>query len=104
MNETTIDALASANAGGENRGVNITWNDDNIESKYSNIATVTATREEFFFLFGTHQNWRGVEDGKSVEVQLSNRMVLSPYAAKRLLLILNQTVKAYEARFGEVKL
>lgn len=102
MSKDTIDAFA--NPGEEGRPpVNINWDDKNIDSKYSNIATVTATREEFFFLFGTHQNWRGVETGQPVDVQLSNRMVLSPFAAKRLLLILNQTVKAYESRFGEIK-
>lgn len=101
----TIEGLtAPANSEDGKQPVNINWNDKNIESQYSNIATVTATREEFFFLFGTHQNWRGAESGQPVNVELSNRMVLSPFAAKRLLLILNQTVKAYEERFGEVKL
>ncbi|WP_127145373.1 DUF3467 domain-containing protein [Pelagibacterium montanilacus] len=105
MSNDAIDPLAGANANADGKApVNINWDDKNIESRYSNIATVTATREEFFFLFGTHQNWRGVEGGQPVEVELSNRMVLSPFAAKRLLLILNQTVKAYEQRFGEVKL
>lgn len=103
MSKDTIDPLANAGEDGKAQ-VNINWDDRNIESKYSNIATVTATREEFFFLFGTHQNWRGIEGGQPVDVQLSNRMVLSPFAAKRLLMILAQTVKAYEGRFGEVKL
>ncbi|KKB08617.1 DUF3467 domain-containing protein [Devosia chinhatensis] len=101
---TTIEGLSATTTDENRQPVSITWNDKDIVSQYSNIATVTATREEFFFLFGTHQNWRGVEGGQPVEVELSNRMVLSPFAAKRLLMILNQTVKAYEQRFGEVKL
>jgi hypothetical protein len=103
MADTTLGTQNAPSLEGK-PNINITWNDDNIDSKYANIATVTATREEFFFLFGTHQNWRGAEDGKNVEVQLSTRMVLNPYAAKRLLMILGQTIKAYEGRFGEVKL
>lgn len=103
MAETTLGAQNPTTTDSRT-GANITWNDENIDSKYANIATVTATREEFFFLFGTHQNWRGVEENKSVEVKLSTRMVLNPYAAKRLMLILGQTIKAYESRFGEVKL
>ena len=103
MADTPLGTQNSTTADGKS-GINITWNDENIDSKYANIATVTATREEFFFLFGTHQNWRGAEEGKTVEVQLSTRMVLNPYAAKRLMMILGQTIKAYESRFGEVKL
>ena len=103
MADTTLGLQSPTGADGR-AGINITWNDENIDSKYANIATVTATREEFFFLFGTHQNWRGVEDGKNIEVKLSTRMVLNPYAAKRLMMILQQTIKAYESRFGEVKL
>ena len=103
MADTTLGLQSPTGADGR-AGINITWNDENIDSKYANIATVTATREEFFFLFGTHQNWRGIEDGKSVEVKLSTRMVLNPYATKRLMVILQQTMNAYESRFGEVKL
>lgn len=84
--------------------VDIKWDDANIESKYSNIATVTATREEFFFLFGTHQNWRGVQAGQELNVQLTNRMVLSPFASKRLLAILAETVRSYEERFGKIEI
>jgi hypothetical protein len=83
-------------------GVKIVWDDSDIASQYANIATATATREEFFLLFGTHQNWRGTEVSDKVNVKLSNRMVLSPFAAKRLLMVLNHSIKAYEERFGKI--
>jgi hypothetical protein len=83
-------------------GMKISWDDSDISSQYANIATATATREEFFLLFGTHQNWRGDERDKLVSVKLSNRMVLSPFAAKRFMLILQHSIKAYENKFGKI--
>ena len=86
-------------------GMSINWDDANIESVYANIGTATANREEFFLLFGTHQNWRGSEaEKKTVDVELSKRIVMSPFAAKRLAVILEHSLKAYEAQFGEIKL
>lgn len=82
--------------------VSITWDDSNISSEYANIATATANREEFFLLFGTHQNWRGNEESNELKVKLSNRMVLSPFAAKRLNLVLQQCISVYEERFGVI--
>jgi hypothetical protein len=84
-------------------GIKINWHDDNMASHYANIGTATANREEFFLLFGTHQHWRGdVSETKSVDVNLAHRIVMSPYAAKRLAIILNQSVKAYEDQFGKI--
>ena len=86
-------------------GMSINWDDAKMESVYSNVGTATANREEFFLLFGTHQNWRGnAAEAKTVDVELSKRIVMSPYAAKRLSLILQHSLKAYEDQFGEVKL
>lgn len=85
--------------------MSINWNDSKMESVYSNIGTATANREEFFLLFGTHQNWRGnAAERKSVEVELSKRIVMSPFAAKRLSMILAHSLKAYEDQFGKIEL
>jgi hypothetical protein len=91
-------------APGELNGVTITWDDSEMESAYANIGTATANREEFFFLFGTHQNWRGTpSETKAVEVKLAHRIVMSPFAAKRLAVILSQSIKAYEDQFGKIE-
>jgi hypothetical protein len=39
-----------------------------------------------------------------VTVALSDRIVLNPYAAKRLMHLLEQGLKEYESRYGELKL
>lgn len=85
-------------------GVSINWDDADMNSIYANIGTATANREEFFLLFGTHQHWRGtVQEKNSLDVKLSQRMVMSPYAAKRLAVILTQSIKAYEDQFGKIE-
>ena len=37
-----------------------------------------------------------------VRVKLSNRIILSPFAAKRLAMLLDSVVKQYETRFGGI--
>lgn len=80
----------------------ILWDDSKMNTSYANVCNVLGTREEITLLFGAHQAWRA--DQKEVRVMLSDRVVLNPYAAKRLLLMLEKGLKEYEAKFGELKL
>lgn len=85
--------------------VSIQWDDGNMESVYANVATATANREEFFLLFGTHKNWRGTQpQNGEVDVTLSKRIVMSPFAAKRMAAILNQSLEVYEKQFGKINI
>jgi hypothetical protein len=85
--------------------VSIQWDDSEMESVYANVATATANREEFFLLFGTHKNWRGKQpENGEVDVSLSKRIVMSPFAAKRMATILNQSLEVYEKQFGQIKI
>ena len=77
----------------------VNWDDSGMKSSYANVCNVTSTREEMTLYFGTNQTmYTGQE--KEVNVQLSDRIVLNPYAAKRLLILLNRVVGEYEKRFG----
>lgn len=87
----------------KNQSAAIKWDDSNLTVSYSNVVTTTATREEVSLLFGTHKNWHGTPS-KELHVQLSDRIILSPFAAKRLLQVLGQTLKDYEDRYGEINL
>lgn len=80
----------------------INWDDTTITSTYANIATATATREEFFLLFGIHQNWKGMPADGQLNVKLTQRVVLNPYAAKRLTKLLERSIAVYEERFGTI--
>lgn len=101
----TKDKTAASEQSSTINGMAVNWDDSKMVSSYSNIGTATANREEFFLLFGTHLNWRGgAAERKSIDVQLSQRIVMSPFAAKRLSMILEQSIKAYEEQFGQIKL
>jgi hypothetical protein len=79
-------------------GVRVHWDDAGMRSLYSNVCNVTGTREEIVLLFGVHQAWHsGV---KEVTVQLQERVILSPFAAKRMNILLTRVLREYESRFG----
>lgn len=76
----------------------VKWDDSNMKSSYANVCNVTSTREEVVLLFGMHQAWQSAQ--KEVTVQLTDRIVLNPFAAKRLVGLLGNLVNEYEKRFG----
>lgn len=80
----------------------IVWDDSVMKTSYANVCNVLGTREEITLLFGAHQAWRS--DQKEVKVTLSDRIILNPYAAKRLARMLEKGLREYEAKFGELKL
>ncbi len=78
------------------------WDDSKMTSTYANVCNVSSTREEVTMLFGTNQSWH---TGQSeLTVQLTNRIILNPFAAKRLAILLGNILREYEARFGELKI
>ena len=77
----------------------VKWDDAEMRTSYANVVNATSTREEITLFFGTNLTWNPAET-KSFSVRLNDRIVLSPFAAKRLLLLLAATVKEYETRFG----
>lgn len=73
----------------------------NLQSSYANVCNVSSTREEVVLAFGVNNVW---ERGQTnIQVQLTNRIVLNPYAAKRLAAVLNRVVAEYESKFGTLK-
>jgi len=76
---------------------------ENLKSSYCNMANVTSTREEVVLNFGVNQNWdqpSGSPGG--LEVDMQHRVILSPFAAKRLSDALTQLVRDYEDRYGRL--
>ncbi len=76
----------------------VVWNDADMRSTYANVCNVSSTREEVIVLFGTNQAWQGNE--AEVTVDLSDRIIMSPFAAKRLSMLLANVIAQYESRFG----
>lgn len=78
----------------------IKWDDSSIKRSYANTCNVAATREEFTLIFGNNQSFDQAQ--KELKIELTDRMVLSPYAAKRFLVLLESAVKSYEQKFGSL--
>lgn len=92
----------AADGDGQRAQTTVRWDDSKMTNAYANVCNVSSTREEMTLLFGTNQAWH---TGQSeLTVQLTNRIILNPYAAKRLSLLLGNVVKEYESRFGDLKI
>ena len=78
------------------------WDDSNMKSSYANVCNVMSTREEVVLMFGVNQAWHAGQ--KEVTIQLTDRIILSPHAAKRLSVLLGNLVKQHEERFGALNI
>ena len=83
-------------------GTKLKWDDSQMRSSYANVCNVTSTREEVVMLFGINQAWNRGQ--KEVVIQLTERIIISPYAAKRLTMLLENVMREYENRFGALNL
>jgi len=97
--------LSSANPSQPSQSINATptvqFDVSSLQSTYANVCNVSSTREEVVLAFGVNNVW---ERGQAnIQVQLTNRIVLNPYAAKRLAAVLNRVVAEYESKFGTLK-
>src|SRR5262249_42041583 len=68
---------------------------------YANFARVTATPEEVIIDFALNPNpfLAGRQD-----IQVSQRLIVNFYTAKRLWIALGQTIQRHEATYGSVEL
>ena len=85
------------------RAASVQWLDQNMQTNFANVVNVQSTREQFDLFFGTNQTWN-VTDKNSVAVNLSNRVILTPFAAKRLWTVLGNVLREHEARHGTLEL
>ena len=78
----------------------IKWDDSDMKTSYANVCNVSSSREEVTLLFGTNQTWHTGQ--QEFSIKLSDRIIISPFAAKRLLALLQNVVGQYEQRFGQL--
>lgn len=93
-------AKKESSNGGAETARKVNWDDSKLEAAYANVANVSCTREEVTLLFGTNQTWHAGQ--KDLTILLTHRIMLSPFAAKRMLMLLDATIKKYEATFGDI--
>lgn len=79
------------------------WDDSKMATHFANVVNIQSTQEQVDLFFGTNQTWN-VPNDRRVQVELSNRIILSPHAAKRLWMALGGVLETYEARHGELRI
>ena len=92
-NDKTIDVPAPP--------MRVHWNEQNLKSSYVNFANANSTREEVVLNFGLNNTWDRSQG--EPEVDLAHRIVMSPFAAKRLSELLVRLIGEYETRHGPLK-
>ena len=79
----------------------VKWHVEQLKSSYVNFANANSTQEEVVINFGMNNNWDRMAN--EVDIELTHRVVMSPFAAKRLAELLNKLVTQYESRYGALK-
>ena len=69
---------------------------------YANFCRGTLTPEEVILDIGFNTNAFGVKV-LDEDLEITNRVVMSPSTAKRMLMLLNDMLRRHEANFGEVE-
>lgn len=85
------------------REAQLAWDDRKMATSFANVVNIQSTREQVDLFFGTNQTWN-VSNDVPLSIELSNRVILSPFAAKRLSTALSTVIKEYEARYGALKI
>jgi hypothetical protein len=96
-------AMMAAAAGTPPKGEapRVRFDTSELKSSYCNVCNATSTREEVVLNFGINETWD--RDQSDVSVRLTHRIIVSPYAAKRLHDLLTKLMTEHEARYGEIK-
>ncbi|WP_108259002.1 DUF3467 domain-containing protein [Mangrovicoccus ximenensis] len=96
------DDYPHPNAAGESQTPKVVWDDSNMRMSYANVVNATSTREEVTLFFGVNKTWNASE--KEFHVALTDRIVVNPFAAKRLVMLLSGVLAQYEKRYGPLDL
>ncbi|MBN2568649.1 MAG: DUF3467 domain-containing protein [Deltaproteobacteria bacterium] len=76
----------------------IKWDGSKMRTTYANIFNVALGREEVVLFFGTSQSWDPKQ--QQSKVKLMDRIIMNPFAAKRLSRLINKVITDYENRYG----
>jgi hypothetical protein len=104
--EATTPTAAVGRTNGESTDAQrqtVHWDDSRMATHFANVVNIQSTLEQVDLFFGTNKTWN-VGSGSQVNVELTDRVILSPHAAKRLWLALGGVLKEYETRHGMLKI
>ncbi|MCE5326447.1 MAG: DUF3467 domain-containing protein [Planctomycetaceae bacterium] len=99
------DSPAAAEAAAPQGKVALRVDEHAMATAYANVVLTHASEEDVMLDFGV----KGVappQDPKQPEVvlQITNRVVMNYFSAKRLAMALSQIIRRYEDQFGEIEL
>ena len=82
--------------------VQIRIDDSQATTHYATVARVTSSAEELVIDFS--EGMRPTEQANVSVMKIGARIILNPWAAKRLAISLGQTVHRYESVYGELEI
>jgi hypothetical protein len=101
MASTDIEAAPRA-TGSEASNPAVLWDDSAMVTHFANVVSIQSTLEQVDLFFGTNKTWN-LAGEQQVKVELTDRVILGPHAAKRLWVALGSVLQEYEARHGALK-
>ncbi len=102
-NEPDAKAQGGTAATESDKHSQVVWDDSKMASHFADVVNIHTSQEQVNLFFGTNQTWN-LAPGARVKVELHNRIILTPHAAKRMWAALGRALKEYEDRFGELKI
>ena len=97
----TIDSISSSSDQPGQQQLQIQLDDSQVKSTYSSNVRVWNSAEEFNVDFGGPLRQTGQA---AALIKIEERIVLSPWAAKRLAIQLTQAVQRYEQAYGTLEI
>ena len=104
MNENLKDqTLAGMGALGQQQAqqLNVVIDDDHAETLYTNNVRVSGSPEDITVELASNLKQTGPAEAR---LSISHRIILNPWAAKRMAMALQQAVDRYEQTYGELEL
>ena len=87
---------------GQQQRTQLHVDDSNAHTFYSSTSRISGSAEEIIIDFS--QGMRPGNRPNTAVLKIDGRAILSPWAAKRLALALNQTVQRYEQAYGALEI
>jgi hypothetical protein len=80
--------------------------DRNVQTAYANAVLTNATAEEVILDFGINrmQPAAGTKERPEILIQVSQRVLMNVYSAKRFVIDLGRAIRRHEEQFGVIEL
>lgn len=94
------DETSAHFTGLHNEGRRVRIDSSRAKSSYCNVCNVSSTKEEVVLNFGLNQSWDRPDD--DLEIELHHRVIMSPYAARKMHRLLGSLLEEHQSRHGSL--